>query len=136
MKSIKNVRLKTYNYSTNGYYFITLVSRDRQPFSDSEKLLIASRLGSLPQIAPGSKIDFHVIMQNHVHAIFILENCNTSLGEIIRKLKALCSKEAGRSLWQPNFYEHVISSEKALGSIREYIQNNPLEETIDAKTFY
>lgn len=75
-------------------------------------------------------------MHNHVHGIVILENCKIPLGEIVRKLKALCSREAGICLWQPNYYEHVIRTEKALAAIREYIQNNPVEEKINVKSFY
>ena len=37
----------------------------------------------------------------------------------------------GKSIWQRNYYEHVIRSEKELNRIREYIENNPLRWQID-----
>jgi REP element-mobilizing transposase RayT len=30
-------------------------------------------------------------------------------------------------LWQRNYYEHVIRTEKELNQIREYIVNNPMQ---------
>lgn len=33
----------------------------------------------------------------------------------------------GISLWQRNYYEHVVRNEPELYRIREYIQNNPLK---------
>jgi len=35
------------------------------------------------------------------------------------------------SLWQRNYYEHVIRNEKELHALREYIVNNPLKWELD-----
>ncbi len=37
----------------------------------------------------------------------------------------------GKSIWQRNYYEHVIRSEKELNLIREYIENNPFRWQTD-----
>ncbi len=37
----------------------------------------------------------------------------------------------GIPVWQRNYYEHVIRSESELADSREYIQNNPLQWTLD-----
>ena len=37
----------------------------------------------------------------------------------------------GASVWQRNFYEHVIRNEKDLADIREYIVNNPIKWSLD-----
>jgi len=71
-----------------------------------------------------------------LHLILIFEGCKIKLGEIIRRFKAKTSKEANVSLWQPNYYKHVIRNEKALNKIREYIHNNPLKEQIDFEEIY
>jgi len=34
-------------------------------------------------------------------------------------------KSSGKTLWQRNYYEHVVRNETELHSIREYIRNNP-----------
>ena len=33
----------------------------------------------------------------------------------------------GNSIWQRNYYEHIIRDEKELHAIREYIRYNPLK---------
>lgn len=38
---------------------------------------------------------------------------------------------AGASVWQRNYYEHIIRDEKSLNRIREYIANNPRQWTLD-----
>ena len=37
----------------------------------------------------------------------------------------------GSSVWQRNYYEHIIRNENELYRIREYIQNNPLKWELD-----
>jgi len=55
-----------------------------------------------------------------------------SLGAIIGNFKAVTSrrinrirKTPGLTIWQRNYYEHIIRNERALAAIREYIANNP-----------
>jgi REP element-mobilizing transposase RayT len=38
---------------------------------------------------------------------------------------------AGHTLWQRNYYDHVIRDENELSRIREYIHNNPLKWDLD-----
>lgn len=35
------------------------------------------------------------------------------------------------SVWQRNYYEHIIRNEQDLDSIRQYIRNNPAQWTLD-----
>jgi len=81
--------------------------------------------------ADGAVLDYHVIMPDHVHFIVGLFNGSVSLSEIVRRFKARSSKFAGQRLWQPNYYEHIIRSEKGLDKIREYIYFNPHVLEID-----
>lgn len=37
----------------------------------------------------------------------------------------------GISLWQRNYYEHIVRNESELSRIREYIQNNSLKWDLD-----
>lgn len=75
-------------------------------------------------------------MPNHVHIIFILENCPLHLGEIVRRFKAKVSHSLSRNVWQANYYEHIIRNERALEKIRQYIINNPLELLLKFDRFY
>ena len=135
MKGIKNIRLKNYNYSNDGYYFVTIASNNRMKFSESELGLIENHIKDFSRIKD-IDVDYYILMTDHVHMILILRGCELGLGEVIRRFKAKTSRLAERRLWQPNYYEHVIRNEKAFSKIREYIQNNPIFEKIDFEDFY
>ena len=135
MRAIKDLRLKTYDYSQNGYYFVTIGSHLKQPILWHHKEPIEDSIVSLSK-TKGIKVDYHVVMDNHLHLLLILEDCALSLGEIIRRFKSVVSRRAGSRLWQPNYYEHVIRNDKALRKIREYIQTNPMIEKIKFEQFY
>ena len=57
-----------------------------------------------------------------------------SIPTIIRSYKSAVTRHinqkqniSGRTLWQRNYYEHIIRDEEELNQIREYITNNPLK---------
>ena len=52
----------------------------------------------------------------------------TPLSQIIRSFKSWITREIGKQIFQPNYYEHIIRSEDALDSIRTYILSNPWVE--------
>ena len=131
MRAIKNIRLKDYDYSSNGSYFITICTNYRRPYlTGKNKGVITQYIEQLPSKINGVKLDYYQIVPSHIHLILTLEDCELKLAEIVRRLKAATTKQVGFKLWQPNYYEHVIRNEKALAGIREYIQNNPLAERI------
>jgi len=135
MKGIKNIRLRHYDYSQNGYYFVTISTNYRRPYLTKLPSEIQSAIKNLNEIS-GVKVDYYTILPSHIHLILVLSECKIHLGEIIRRFKASSSKEAGIRLWQPNYYEHVIRNEQALFKIREYIGNNPLKAKIEFEQFY
>ncbi len=135
MRSVKNIRLKDYDYSANGCYFVTICSNYKQACLIDMKDTIESAINKLARI-DGVKVDYHCIMSNHLHLIVILNRCSIPVGKVIRRLKARVSREAGFKVWQPNYYEHVIRNEKALNRIREYIKDNPTKEIIEFEQFY
>jgi REP element-mobilizing transposase RayT len=135
MKAIKNVRLKHYDYSQNGYYFVTICTNYRRPYLEKLRNETRGAINRLNEI-DGVKIDYYTILPSHIHLILILNECKFHLGEIVRRFKASSSEETGIKLWQPNYYEHVIRNERALFKVREYIQNNPLKEKIEFEQFY
>ena len=56
-----------------------------------------------------------------------------SLGAIVRSYKSAVTKHIGMSrtstamsVWQRNYYEHIVRNEKDLLRIRDYILDNPL----------
>jgi len=63
---------------------------------------------------------------------------NHGLSEIVRALKTFSSRkinklrnQKGVSVWQRNYYEHIIRDEKEMNKLREYIINNPLQWNFD-----
>lgn len=56
------------------------------------------------------------------------------LGDIVRIYKQVVVKQmkaagfAGKKVFQPNYYEHIIRSEYSLDRIRGYILHNPRVE--------
>ncbi len=74
----------------------------------------------------------YVIMPNHIHfliSIMIDENNptekNPNVSRIIAQFKAKVTKEYGKSIWQKNYYDHIIRNENDFDKCFEYIQYNP-----------
>ncbi|MFH1230438.1 MAG: transposase [Planctomycetota bacterium] len=134
MKQRKCIRLKDYNYKTNGYYFVTICTALRKPLLEQYRKEAEQILQDLPRRFTGVKLDFYSFVPDHLHVIFIMENVNVTLGEIVRTYKALVTKTTGyKPFWEWNYYEHIIRSEKELEKIRLYIKANPYYEKIDWK---
>ncbi len=61
-----------------------------------------------------------------------------SLGAMVRSYKSAVTKRinegrdtVGAPVWQRNYYEHIIRSERELNAIRHYIANNPANWQLD-----
>ncbi|NOR17997.1 hypothetical protein GQ543_09885 [candidate division WOR-3 bacterium] len=137
MKRKKTLRLGNYDYTSDGYYFITVCTYYHRPYIvGRSRDVVAQFIEHISTKIKGVSVDYYVLMPTHVHLILILEQCKFKLGEVARRLKAVTSKQSGIKLWQPNYYEHIIRNERTLRKIREYIINNPLAERIEFTQFY
>ena len=110
----------------------------------------------LPECFQSIELDEFVIMPNHLHGIILVgaglappggavgallaapPASAPTLGDILRAFKSISAiavnrllGRSGRSLWQRNYYEHVIRNEDELARIREYIANNPAQWALD-----
>lgn len=100
--------------------------------------IVIDCLNKLVSFYDNFEIDFYCIMSDHVHVIFAfhgnviktgaIRSRSYTLGNIIGVLKSITSRNIGKQVWQPNFYEHIIRNEKSLDNIRKYILNNPMVE--------
>jgi len=96
-----------------------------------------------------------VVMPNHIHGIIIINDTVGAIHElpqqktpqqrrlmtlpkIIGRFKMNSAKQlnqlrqtSGLSVWQRNYYEHIIRNEFEFNKIREYIINNPLKWELD-----
>ncbi len=96
----------------------------------------------LPMRFANLKTDEVVVMPNHIHGILWIEpppNTQHTLGDIVGAFKSTTTVRYAAgvkrrawppfhgALWQRNYFEHIIRSEKACTPIREYITNNPAQ---------
>lgn len=132
MRGIKIKRLSNYNYRSDGYYFVTIVCAHRQNLFQGKEAIVQEIFNETVAAISGVFIDTIVVMPNHVHVIFVLSNSVLHLGEIVRRCKSKVRYNLSKQtfLWQPNYYEHIIRSERALRKIREYIIQNPEKERL------
>ena len=133
----KNIRLKEYDYSSAGYYFITICIKQRLPVLSSidnmnvvltdAGMVVDKYINCISEIYTNVELDTYVIMPNHIHMILNIDQSNISnLSTIIQQFKRAVSKQLGYSIWQKLFHEHIIRNEKEYYKIYEYILNNPL----------
>ena len=95
----------------------------------------------IPDHYPSVDLDAYVVMPNHVHGILTIVDrdlTRTSIPEIVGTFKATVTRQvhvmngfSGLRVWQRAYHEQVIRSERALGSIRQYVVNNPLKWHLD-----
>ena len=157
----RSIRLRDYDYSGLGAYFITICTKDRKCFLGEviKNAVVLSRSGmivtdvwqqKMSQFATVS-LDAFTIMPNHVHAVVFITtnganeyvgseagamNRAPTIGQIVRSLKAssarmIRSRVDRAFAWQRNYYEHVIRNERSLNLIRRYIEANPVLWELD-----
>jgi REP element-mobilizing transposase RayT len=144
----KNIRLKEYDYSNGGAYFITICTKERKNifWNDLEQLntyespdIKLNKYGKIvkdiwlntEKIYEDIILDAYAIMPNHFHGIIIKENSNDkkTVGNIINIFKATVTKEIRKydsniEVWQRNYYEHIVR-EKESEKIQYYVLSNP-----------
>ena len=149
----KQNRLQTIDYSENGAYFITICAKDKQKLFGEivgggaldAPIIRLSAVGKVVEKyirstnnIPEITVDKYVIMPNHIH---LLLQINTdangrsmiapTISTVVRLMKGAVSKQAGFSVWQKGFYDHVIRSEQDYLDIWNYIEGNPSKWTED-----
>ena len=156
MPQRKHPRIKHFDYSTPGAYFVTICTLNRRcllsriagqelgaskilptiygRIAKEQLLLLEKRYLTL-------KIDQYVIMPNHIHAILILREAagaspRPTISDIICTYKSLTTRACKKAhpiekLFQTSFYEHVIRGQKDYDEIVEYIVNNPKRWELD-----
>ena len=143
----KSIRLKGYDYSKAGYYYITICVKNGHEMLWEEERNVGARIArplsqigrivktaieNIPKYYETVKIDKYVIMPNHIHMILILHKDNSgramrapTISTIINQMKGYVTKQIGFSIWQKLFYEEIIRNEEAYRNIWQYIENNP-----------
>ena len=116
---VPSTRLPGWDYRSNGYYFVTICTRDRRPFlgavvHDVVRLSEAGRIvdeewNRTPAVRDYVTLDEYVVMPNHLHGIIVLRRdvvetsrrdvstngprlLADSLGSVVNQFKSVCTK--------------------------------------------
>ena len=146
----KNIRLRDYDYSQAGYYFITICVKDKHemlgriavgdgvldvPFIQLSEYgkITDKHISSINSHYNHIEIQKYVIMPNHIHMIVVVE-CGTSrtpsptnstIPSLVSTLKRFVNKDCGFNMWQRSYHDHIIRNKEEYHRIQKYIDENP-----------
>ena len=152
MQIRKNPRLPGYDYSRDGIYFVTICTAGRQCLFGTIRPAVGGDAHIAPHMAeppaavnltslgrvvekylhsmPG--VERYVVMPDHVHILVRIAGRpmrasapTVSLPKLVRSFKGLCTKAAGRSIWQRGYYDHIIRDENDFLRCWKYLDENP-----------
>lgn len=140
-------RLKDVDYTSPGYYAVTVCVQDRIPlfghvYSGVMHLspagtVIGTIWQEIPARFPSITADALVVMPDHLHGVLALDGKTPSLSVILQWFKAQSTAQYTRgvreegwrrfagNLWQRGFYDRIIRKDEDLNAIRAYILTNP-----------
>ncbi len=143
-------RLKDYDYSQSGIYFVTICTHNKEKMFGEivEDRMHLNSVGEiaknvwndLPQRFSDLTLDHYVFMPNHFHGLLVFSdsfppnesNRQYTLGDVVRTFKAVTCRYvhlsgASKFQWQQKYWDSIIRSEEHLDTIRQYIINNPVK---------
>jgi REP element-mobilizing transposase RayT len=150
----RSIRLKGYDYSQEGLYFITICAQNREclfgavtpemTLNDAGRMIECQWL-SLRLRFPNIELHEYVVMPNHFHGILEITAStknktvndmmdafkSTTTVEYIRGVKNCRWQRFNGKLWQRDYWEHIIRNEQSLHTISDYIINNPANWNTD-----
>lgn len=146
----RTIRLHGYDYSTEACYFITICTQEKKCLfgSITDGAMQLNEIGKaaercwhdIPIHYPNVELIEFIMMPNHIHGIVRIvgaeylppehthkgEECQQgTLGSIIKGFKIGVTKLVGHSIWQRNYYEHIIRNAREFDEITNYIRTNP-----------
>jgi REP element-mobilizing transposase RayT len=153
----KQIRIKNYDYSKNGAYFITICTTNKEKILWSNRRgelcspaniqlsnfgkIVDSEIKKLNFVYDAVNVDKYCIMPNHIHFIISIKadkNGRTqfapTISRVVKQFKGSITKQIGKPIWQKSFYEHTIRNQTDYNEIWEYIENNPLKWILTHKT--
>ena len=112
LPSRKRNRLKHYDYSSCGAYFITICTSDRRNYfwngvgatigrpqdvdlSQYGKL-VDEAINNIPSIYPALKLDHYVIMPDHIHLLLIIRADEYGRPMVAHAMSRLCRMRSGK----------------------------------------
>ncbi len=148
----RRVRLKDFDYSTPGYYFITICTHNRHHYFGSiagEVLsltpagnMVADAIRESESVFPSTAVDSFIVMPNHIHVLFGQsvrledEPGTTDLIDVVQWLKSTTHQRFrkgvlkhrwtpyDRLVWQEGYHDHIVRNERELDALRAYVMKN------------
>ena len=142
-------RLRDFDYSQPGYYFLTAVTNkyanlfgsvtNRDNRLSPAGLMLDELIRNVPIEFPTISLEEHVVMPNHFHVLIYqgLDSMHASSPDVMRMIKGQGQHKyslgvrhenwppyAGK-LWMSGYFDEVIKSEEQLFNVRRYIRENP-----------
>ena len=145
----KTLRLKHFDYSSQGAYFITICTKDKKKLfapvgadSISARMIERTFLETIEQYN-GVDSPIYVVMPNHFHAIITISRADMesapTISDIVQSFKRYSTLEYiklvksgmlprfDKQIWQRSFYDRIIRNQEEYNEIYEYIYENPLK---------
>ena len=150
----KSTRLKSFDYSTVGGYFVTICTEYRRkilsrivgddvlgvPYNVDllDCGIVADKcINRLNEFYENVTVEQYVIMPNHIHFILIVSGGGSpgtstptrqtsTVSHFVSTFKRFCNKECGGNIWQRGFYDHVIRNREDFEKHVKYIHENPI----------
>ena len=148
----KHPRLKGYDYSRAGVYFLTLCTAGKRCILSTvvgRGILDAPLLRLTPQGEcvqktldylnghwDGLTVEASVIMPNHIHLLVALHGgaegasgkprpTEMRIPQFVSSLKRFTNRETGEKLWQTSYHDHVIRDDNDFLEHWNYLVSNP-----------
>ncbi len=153
----KSTRLKNYDYSKVGVYFVTVCTENQRnilgsivgegfplPRLSEYGRIVDDIIKELPLKYDAISVDYYVIMPNHIHLMVAIShgdgrgNPSPTLSTVIGWLKYSTTKKineisrsTGQKVFQRSFYDHVIRNRRDYEEHIRYIHDNPIRWKFD-----
>ena len=150
----KRLRLKGFDYSSSGCYFVTISTYNRKNlFWNYDKIndvgrLVESEIQQIDFRYDDVRVDNFVVMPNHVHLLITI-GCDALVGDdklldevlgrnvhpelqiIVGALKSGITRKIhentpGIKVWHKSFFDHIVTNKKEYKEIWDYIDANPI----------
>jgi len=141
----KSIRLKNYDYSKAGAYFVTICTKDHTwvfgkvnggfMYLNDYGKIARKCWEEIPKHFPNVKIDLYIIMPNHIHGILWLCDSEVDVGERHASPLHLPHLNGNQIIKKPKLYT-VVGSFKSAVTKKINILNDHSGKSMWQRSFY
>lgn len=124
-------RLDARNYQGQRAYFLTICTAERNKYFANAELCEALEAVLHQQFERyGAIVGSYCFMPDHCHVLVIATEDSCDLGKMVRAFKgvgvAVARRFAIQTLWQRDYYDHIVRRNEDLSVVASYILQNPV----------